>query len=159
MIPLKPVIARQRAIGENYAPDFPRRAVTQPPGPQQPPEQPPGPQVTIPSLEVLQAEFEDLLVSNQKAFAELQANGVAPDPMFLVHARINHLIESISRFAGPDGPRWAALTRLEFERWIGAQLAQAGPQARTMQLAEGARYTPSMIAELARATGTLRAPR
>lgn len=139
--------------------------MTQPPEPQQPngsqpgPQPPPGPQVVVPSLEVLQAEFEDLLASNQAKFAEMQANGVAPDPMFLVHARINHLIESISQFAGPNGPRWAALARLNFERWIAEQLDAAGPQARKMQLAEGARYTPSMIAELARATGTLRAPR
>ena len=127
----------------------------------QPPEPQPGPhpQVVVPSLDVLQAEFEDLIASNQAKFAEMQANGVAPDPMFLVHARINHLIDSISQFAGPNGPRWAALTRLNFERWIAEQLDVAGPQARKMQLAEGARYTPSMIAELARATGTLRTAR
>ena len=132
--------------------------MTQQPGPQPGPSQPP-PQAVVPSLEVLQAEFEDLLASNQAAFAEMQAGGVAPDPMFLVHARINHLIESISQFAGPNGPRWAALTRLNFERYIAAELEAAGPQARKMQLAEGARYTPSMISELARVTGTLRTQR
>jgi hypothetical protein len=132
--------------------------VSQPPGPQQPPGQQ-QPQVVVPSLEVLNAEFEDLVAANQAKFTEMQVAGMAPDPMFLVHARINHLIESISQFAGPQGPRWAALTRLNFERYIAAELEQAGPQARKMQLAEGARYTPAMIAELARATGTLRAPR
>lgn len=128
--------------------------MTQPNG-----QPPPGPQAVIPSLEVLQAEFEAVLASNQAKFAEMQANGVAPDPMFLVHARINHLIESISQFAGPNGPRWAAMARLNFERWIAEQLDEAGPQARKMQLAEGARYTPSMISELARVTGTLRTKR
>lgn len=128
--------------------------MTQPPDPQPAP----GPQV-VASLDVLQAEFEDLIQANQARFIEMQANGVAPDPMFLVHARINHLIESISQFAGPNGPRWAALTRLNFERWIAEQLTEAEPAARKMQLAEGARYTPAMIAELARATGTFRAQR
>ena len=138
--------------------------MTQPPEPQPNgsppgPQPPPGPQVVVPSLDVLQAEFEDLIASNQEKFAEMQANGAAPDPLFLVHARINQLIESISQFAGPNGPRWAALTRLNFERWISEQLTEAGPEARKMQLAEGARYTPSMIAELARVTGTLRTQR
>lgn len=113
------------------------------------------PKVT-PSLEVIQAEFEQLVQANQGKFAELAAQGAAPDPFFLVHARVNHLIESISSFAGPNGPRWAALTRLEFERYIAAELEQAGPATRRMQLAEGARYTPGMIAALARQTGTLR---
>jgi hypothetical protein len=124
--------------------------VTQPEGPAAP--------TVHPSLEVLQAEFEDLIAANQQKFAEMQANGVAPDPFYLVHARINHLIDSIAKFAGPDGPRWAAFTRLEFERLIAQELDAAGPQARRMQLAEGARYTPSMIRELARQTGTLRKP-
>lgn len=119
------------------------------PGPQ------PGPGV-VPSLDVLQAEFEELVASNQKRFAELAASGTAPDPFFLVHARLNHLIDSISSFAGPNGPRWATLTRLEFERFIDTELEQAGPVTRRMQLAEGARYTPEMISALARQTGTLR---
>lgn len=124
--------------------------MTQPPGPQQ------QPRAVIPSLEVLEAEFEDLVAANQAKFAELQQRGLAPDPFYMVHSRINHLIGSIAKFAGPDGARWATFTRLEFERAIAAELAEAGPQAQRMQLAEGARYTPAMIRELARATGTLR---
>jgi hypothetical protein len=120
------------------------------------PEQPAPATTVYPALEVLAAEFEDLIASNQKKFAEMQANGAAPDPFYLVHARINHLIDSIAKFAGPDGPRWATFTRLEFERHIAQELDVAGPQARRMQLAEGARYTPSMIRDLARQTGTLR---
>lgn len=115
----------------------------------------PTPQV-VASLDVLQAEFEELVASNQRKFAEVAQQGAAPDPFYLVHARINHLIDSISSFAGPNGPRWAALTRLEFERAIAAELEEAGPATRRMQLAEGARYTPGMIAALARQTGTLR---
>jgi hypothetical protein len=120
------------------------------PAPPQPPPQ------VVASLDVLQAEFEVLVAANQAKFAELAQGGAAPDPFFLVHARINHLIDSISSFAGPNGPRWAALTRLEFERYIAGELEQAGPATRRMQLAEGARYTPGMIAALARQAGTLR---
>jgi hypothetical protein len=114
------------------------------------------PQQVIASLEVLQAEFEATVASNQARFAELSASGAAPDPISLVHARINHLIDSISQFAGPNGPRWAAVTRLQFEQYIAGELAQAAPALRRMQMAEGARYTPSMIAELARQTGVQR---
>ena len=124
------------------------------PGPPPPPQQPP-PQV-LPSLEVLAAEFERLVASNQAKFTELAEAGASPDPFYLVHARINALIESIAQFAGPNGPRWAVMTRLQFERQIEAELNQAGPAARRMQLAEGGRYTPEMIRKLARQTGTLR---
>ena len=116
----------------------------------------PSPRQTVPSLEVLQAEFEHLVKANQAKFAELAQGGTAPDPFFLIHARINHLIDSIAGFAGPNGPRWAAATRLEFERYIAKELVQAGPATRRMQLAEGARYTPEMIRALARQSGTLR---
>lgn len=125
-------------------------------GPSQPGRIAPPPQQTVPSLDVLMAEFEHLVKSNQEKFAELAQAGTAPDPFFLIHARINHLIDSIAGFAGPNGPRWAAATRLEFERYIAGELTQAGPVARRMQLSEGARYTPEMIRALARQSGTLR---
>jgi hypothetical protein len=113
------------------------------------------PQQAGPPLEVLAAEFEQLVQSNQVKFQSMIATGNQPDPMYLIHARINHLIDAIAQAAGPNGPRWALMTRLGFERQIAADLDQAGPAARRMQLAEGARYTPQMIAELARQTGTL----
>jgi hypothetical protein len=125
-----------------------------PPGAQ--PGRPAPPPQVVPSLDVLQAEFEHLIKANQAKFAELAQAGTAPDPFFLIHARINHLIDSIAGFAGPNGPRWAALTRLEFERYIAGELSQVGPAARRMQLAEGARYTPEMIRALASQSGTLR---
>lgn len=122
-----------------------------PPGQAQPVQQPSAP----PSVEVLTAEFEALVANNQAKFAELSALGTAPDPLYLVHARINSLIESIASFAGPQGPVWAMLARVKFERQIAAELEQAGPAARRMQLAEGARYSPEMIRALAAQTGTL----
>jgi hypothetical protein len=122
---------------------------------QMPPGQPDPPRVPA-SLEGIAAEFEGLVAANQARFAELAAQGTAPDPFYVVHARINHLIDAIAQATGPNGPRWAAMTRLGFEKYIAAELEQAGPATRRMQLAEGARYTPAMIAELARQTGTLR---
>jgi hypothetical protein len=127
--------------------------VTPGPGAQQSRIQPPR---VVPSLDVLQAEFEELVKSNQVKLGELAQAGTAPDPFFLIHARINHLIDSIAGFAGPNGPRWAAMTRLEFERYIAGELTQAGPAVRRMQLSEGAHYTPEMIRALARQSGTLR---
>lgn len=109
-----------------------------------------------PSLEVLTAEFEALVAGNQAKFAELSALGTAPDPLYLVHARINSLIDSIASSIGPQGPAWAMLARVKFERQIAAELEEAGPSARRMQLAEGARYSPEMIRALAAQTGTLR---
>lgn len=110
----------------------------------------------VPSLEVLTAEFEARVTANQAKFAELAQAGAAPDPFYLVHSRINALIDSIASFAGPNGPRWAVMARLSFERKIAAELEEVGPAARRMQLAEGARYTPEMIRALAAQTGTLR---
>jgi hypothetical protein len=116
------------------------------------------PQPQLPPLEVLAAQFEAVLMANQQKFADLAAQGVAPDPLYLVHARINHLIDQIAAATGPNGPRWGLMTRLGFEQTIAAELEQAGPQTARMQLAEGARYTPAMISELARQTGTFRRP-
>jgi hypothetical protein len=124
---------------------------------QVPPDQPVPPRVPA-SPEGIAAEFEALVAANQAKFAELAAQGTAPDPFYLVHARINHLIDAIAQATGPNGSRWAAMTRLGFEKYIAAELDQAGPATRRMQLAEGARYTPAMVAELARQTGTLRRP-
>jgi hypothetical protein len=113
--------------------------------------QPPVP----PSLEAVMAEFQTLVAANQAKFAELGKMGTPPDPLYLVHARINHLIDAIAQATGPNGPLWAAVTRLGFEQQIAAELAQAGPATRRMQLAEGGRYTPEMIRVLAAQTGTL----
>jgi hypothetical protein len=121
------------------------------PGPQSQFAQPPVP----PSLEAVMAEFQTLVAANQAKFAELAAQGTPPDPLYLVHARINHLIDAIAQAVGPNGPLWAAATRLGFEKQIAAELAQAGPVTRRMQLAEGGRYTPEMIRALAAQTGTL----
>jgi hypothetical protein len=109
-----------------------------------------------PSMEGLAAEFESLVAANQARFAEMRAQGASPDPLYLVHARINHLIDAIAQATGPNGPHWAMATRIGFEKYIAAELAEAEPASVRMQLAEGARYTPGMIQALAAQAGTLR---
>jgi hypothetical protein len=124
---------------------------------QVPPAQPAAqPRRVPPSLEGITAEFEQLVAANQVKFNELAAQGTAPDPFYMIHARITHLIDAIAQATGPNGPRWAAMTRLGFEKYIAAELEQAGPATQRMRLAEGARYTPQMIRALAAQTGTLR---
>lgn len=135
---------QDRPVAQGQFPGAQQGRISQPPVP--------------PSIEGLGAEFEALVAANQAKFAELAAQGVAPEPLYLVHARINHLIDAIAQATGPNGPRWAVMTRLGFERYIAAELEQAGPTTRRMQLAEGARYTPAMIRALAAQTGTLRRP-
>lgn len=144
----------------------PRKTTRRQPGDQPVPGTPPAPAPgqaardaqlpAPPSLEGAAAEFERLVAANEAKFAELAAQGTSPDPLYLVHARINHLIDAIAQATGPNGPRWAVMTRLGFEKLIAAELEQAGPVSRRMQLAEGGRYTPAMIRALANQTGTMR---
>lgn len=109
-----------------------------------------------PPLGVMQQQFTELLARNQERLADLQRQGLAPDPFSMVHARIDKLIDSIAQFAGPDGPRWSVLTRLAFERYIEQEIEAATTLSRRAQLAQGALFTPGMIAELARQTGVFR---
>jgi hypothetical protein len=111
------------------------------------------PQPAAVSLGELQARFEQARDANQAKLAELEHKGVAADPLSFLHARIDSLIDSISRFAGPNGPLWATTARLEFENGIAVQLAEIEQQATKAQLAQGALWTPSMISDLARQTG------
>ncbi len=69
-------------------------------------------------LEELQEQFEAVRDGNQDRLGRLGQLGAEMDPMSFLHARMDCLIDSISRFAGPNGPRWALITRLEFEQHI-----------------------------------------
>jgi len=113
-------------------------------------------QVAPQPVEVLQEQFESVRGANQARLADLERRGMAMDPLSFAHARIDSLIDFISRSVGPDGARWSLLARLEFENQIAGQLAQVEQQATMAQLAQGARFTPAMIAEMARTTGLFR---
>jgi hypothetical protein len=109
-----------------------------------------------PSLESLQQEFARLLADNKEKLAEMARQGTPADSLSFTHSRIDSLIESISRFAGPDGPRWAIVARLDFERSVAREIEAAASQGRRAQLALGARLSPGQIAELARQSGIFR---
>jgi hypothetical protein len=117
--------------------------------------QPPPP----PSLDALTGQFDAVRESNQAKLAEMARQGVGVDPMDFLHARIDALIDSIAQFAGPNGPRWALMTRLSFEQQIAAQLDGAQEAGRRADLAIGGSFTPGMIAQLARASGTFQVQR
>jgi hypothetical protein len=106
-----------------------------------------------PPLGVMVKQHEALLADNQRRLAELRMEGIGPDPFTMVHMRIDKLIDSIAQFAGPDGPRWAVLTRLSFEQAIAEEMDRAAPAMRQANLAVGANFSPGMIAELARQSG------
>jgi hypothetical protein len=105
---------------------------------------------------MLQARFEQIRDANQAKLAALQNQGVQADPLAFVHARIDKLIDFIARSTGPDGARWALLARIDFESHIAGELAGVEQQATKAQLAQGAHFTPGMIAQLARETGLFR---
>jgi hypothetical protein len=133
-------------------PQQPRRTTRIPAGPPQQVRQAP-PAFVPPPLGVMVRQHEELLAQNQRRLAELRMQGIDLDPFTLVHLRIDKLIDSIAQFAGADGPRWAALTRLSFERAIAEEIDKAAPAMRQANLAIGANFTPGMIAELARQSG------
>ena len=124
------------------------------PKPKQAPELPPA---QVP-LEQLQKQFERVRDDNQGRLAGLGQLGAEMDPLSFLHARMDCLIDSISRFAGPNGPRWALITRLEFEQHIARELDTIEKEATQAQLAQGALWTPEMISRYARETGLFRRP-
>jgi hypothetical protein len=116
-------------------------------------QQPP-PQTAVPPLPVLQQELQAKIPENQARLQRLAQQGTPIDPASLLHSRIDQLIDSIAQFAGPEGGRWAALTRLQFEQWLARTLEEVEGGARKSLLAQGAQFTPGMIAALARESGT-----
>lgn len=117
-------------------------------------QQGPPPATTVPPLPVLQQELEHKIPENQARVRRLAEQGTPLDPASLLHARIEQLIQSIAQFAGPEGQRWATLTKLQFEQWLSRTLDEVEGGARKSLLAQGASFTPGMIAALARESGT-----
>jgi len=126
-------------------------------GPEKKPQQIAQPTPPVP-LEELQQQFEAVRDDNQDRLGKLGQLGAEMDPLSFLHARMDCLIDSISRFAGPNGPRWALITRLEFEQHIARELDSIEKEATQAQLAQGALWTPAMISRYARETGLFRRP-
>jgi hypothetical protein len=106
--------------------------------------------------EDLQAQFEAVRDANQATLADLERKGVTMDPLSFVHARIDNLIDFIAQTTGPNGGRWAAMARLQFEQHIAIELQNVEKQATKAQLAQAGQWTPEMIARLAAETGLFR---
>lgn len=102
----------------------------------------------------LEGELTQLVEKNRAGFTDLQRRGINFDPGQLMSARVDCLIESIAGAFGPQGEVWAVQVRLDFERFIEAQVAAANEQGRKAQLAAGGLLTPQMIRQLAKETNT-----
>jgi hypothetical protein len=101
-----------------------------------------------------------LVRENQEKLAEFNQQGIIIDPQSLIHARIDSLIESVAEAIGPQmGPGWAWQARMRYEQELQRQYGEVGQQATRISLAQGAGWSPSMIAQLARETGTFQVKR
>jgi hypothetical protein len=125
-------------------------------GPDQPAPQPSAQpsQPVIPGLPELLGELQRANEGNARSLEELRRQGAQIDPIAMVNSRINMLIDSVARFAGQDGPRWAALTRLEFAQAVAREIEEVGGKVTQAQLSLGAQLSPGQIAQLAREAGT-----
>lgn len=103
----------------------------------------------------LEAQLSRLVEQNKDAFTDLQRRGINFDPLSLLGARIDSLISSIAGAFGPQGQVWAVQVRLDWETAVAEQLQAAGQQGTKAQLAVGGQFTPAMIRQLAKETGTL----
>jgi hypothetical protein len=104
--------------------------------------------------------LKDLIKENQEKLAAFQQQGIIIDPLSLLHARIDALIESVAQAIGPQmGPGWAWQARMAYEENLQKQYAEVEGQASRIALSQGAGWTPAMIAQLARETGTFQVKR
>jgi hypothetical protein len=101
----------------------------------------------------------ELIAANVARLDALSRSGIAVDTASLIHARIDALIDSVASAIGPAGPLWAVTARISFETAMAAEFDRIEAEAQRIVLAQGAMYTPAMIAELARQTGTFEVKR
>ena len=101
------------------------------------------------------AEFERQCALNKQGFEDLKRQGIQFDLGILLSGQIECLYRSIGEAMGPvEGPRFVELAKLRWEQTIAHEIAQAKAQGTKHQLALGGSFTPGMIRELARASGT-----
>lgn len=102
----------------------------------------------------LQAQFGQLVTQNRAAFEELAAQGIKFDMGTMVMGMIECLYETLGEVMGPQGPQFVALARLRWEQRTAQNIAQARDHGRKAALSMGGSFSPGMIRDLARATGT-----
>jgi hypothetical protein len=103
---------------------------------------------------MMQAQLDQLVAANKAGFDELAKQGVRFDPATLIMGQIECLYDTIGEAMGPQGPQFVVLARLRWEQRIARNIAEAREQGRKAQLSMGGSFTPAMIRELARNTGT-----
>lgn len=108
--------------------------------------------MTSPPLPVMQTRFEQLLADNQARLRELEAQGMAPNPLGLLHARIDALIDAIVGLSGGD-LRIGLHIRIQFEEKLAKEFGEAAQAGRRAILTQGSHMTPGEIREIARQSG------
>jgi len=103
-----------------------------------------------------QDQLRELADANDARLAALGRSGVVVDPVSILHARIDSLMDSLGHVMGPSGPTWVIVAKMAFQAHLAEQFNQVETEAGRTQLAQGALFSPAMIAELARETGMFR---
>lgn len=110
---------------------------------------------TDPVAAQFRAEFVALVEKNKAGFETLKRQGIQFDMGILLTAQIECLARTVGEVMGPEqGPRFVELAKLRWEQAIEREIANAMEQGTKHQLAMGGSFSPAMIRELARASGT-----
>lgn len=103
----------------------------------------------------MKAQFDQLVAQNRAAFEELGKQGIKFDLGTMVMGMIECLYQTIGEAMGPvQGPQFVMMAQLRWEQRTAANIAQARQEGRKAVLSLGGSFSPGMIRDLARATGT-----
>lgn len=103
----------------------------------------------------LQAQCEQLVAQNRAALEELARQNIKFEMGAVVMGMVECLYDTIGEIMGPQqGPQFIQLARLRWEQRTAATIANAREEGRKAQLSLGGSFSPAMIRDLARATGT-----
>jgi hypothetical protein len=102
----------------------------------------------------LAAQFIELVEKNKAVMAELARRNIHLEPLSMLHARIDHLVQAVAALAGQTGPLWATHTRLTWEQHVAEELEKAKTTGTAAVIAQGGSFSPGMIAALAKETRT-----
>lgn len=106
-------------------------------------------------VEGMRQALHGLIEQNKAGFQALAQRGIQFDPVQILNARIDTVIQAVAAALGPQGEIWAIQANMLFEQLMAQHQQTANEQGRKAQLAVGGSFTPQMIRQLARETGTL----
>lgn len=107
-----------------------------------------------PVLVQWKARLDQLIAQNRGGYEKLARNGIRFPFESVILAQVDCLIDSVAEAMGPAGPQFAVLARTRWEERTARSIAEAEEQGRKQQIAVAGSFTPSMIRDMARATGT-----